>query len=91
MNFIQDFTPKSLRLLITKLQELSITNYEGKIVRLACSTIKGAYETLQNKRAVPPDVLDLVFEILERCPIDKFVNHLRGIKKIMNSKLKLSI
>ena len=88
MNFIQDSTPKSSRLLITKLQELLVTDYDGENVRMTCSTIKGAYEILMNKRAVPPDFLDLVFEILERCTVTKFVNHIVGIKTNHEQKVK---
>ena len=43
---------------------------------------------MHNKRAVPPDFLDLVFEILERCTVDKFVNHIRGIKTNHEQKVK---
>ena len=42
-----------------------------------------------NKRAVPPDFLDLVFEVLERCTVEKFVTHIRGIQTNHEQKVKV--
>ena len=54
-----------------------------------CSTIKGAYEVLLNKRAVPPDFAELVFDVFDRCSVEKFVLHMRGVKINHNQKLKV--
>ena len=40
MNFIAELTPRSTWSLITKLQELSVRDYEGKSIFQVCSTIK---------------------------------------------------
>ena len=88
MIFIEESTPKSTRSLITQLQTLGVRDYDGENVIQACSTIKGAYEVLMNKRAVPIDFLDLVFDVLKRCSIDKFVNHIRGIRVNHDQKVK---
>ena len=67
MNFIEELTPKQARSIITHLQKLGVTDYIRENLIQTCSTIKGAYEVLLNKRAVPPDFLDLVSDVLERC------------------------
>ena len=89
MTFITASTPKSTRLLINKLQELGVRDYKGENVRKCCSTIKGAYEILHNKKAVPYDFLDLVFDVLEKCSVDKFVTYIRGICKNLDQRVKV--
>lgn len=88
MNFIEESTPKSTRSIITKLQDLSVKDYDGENINLVTSTIKGAYEILSNKRAVPIDFLDIVFDILETCSVDKFTTHIRGIRTNHDQKVK---
>ena len=56
---------------------------------MAQSTIKGAYKLLHNKRAVLPDFLGLVFDVLERSTIEKFVNHIWGLKTNQDQQLKV--
>lgn len=51
MNFIAESTPRSTRKLITKLQDLSVRDYDGENVWQVCSTIKGAYKVLIKKRS----------------------------------------
>ena len=89
MMFIEESSPKSTRNLINKLQILGVRDYDGENVCLVTSTIKGAYEVLQNKRSVPPDFLDIVFEVLEKCTVDKFVMHFRGPKTNHNQQVKV--
>ena len=76
MNFIEESTPKSTRGIISKLQDLSVKDYDGKNINMVTSTIKGAFKIFSNKRAVPIDFLDIVFKILETCSVDKFVTHI---------------
>ena len=89
MNFIAESTPRSTRSLITKLQELSVKDYEGKNIRQVCSTIKAAYKVLFNKGAVPLDFLDLVFDVFDHCSVKKFVLHIRSIKINHDQKIKI--
>ena len=44
MNFIEESTPKLTRGIISKLQELSVKDYNGENINMVTSTIKGAYE-----------------------------------------------
>ena len=90
MNFIAESTPRLTRKLITKLQDLSVKDYNGENVRQVCSTIKGAYEVLVNKNAVPPDFLEIVFDIFERCLVEKNVLHIRGIKTNHDQRVKIA-
>ena len=87
MNFIQDSTQKLTRSLITKLQDHSVSDYAGENICMVFSTIKG--EILFNKQAVPPDFLYLVFEVLERCNVEKFVTHICRIKTNHEQKVKV--
>lgn len=89
MNFIAESTPRSTRSLITKLQELSVRDYDGENIRQVCSTIKGAYEVLLSKTAVPPDFLELVFDVFDRCSVEKFILHIRGIKTNHDQRVKV--
>ena len=89
MNFIAESTPRSTRKLITKVQDLSVWDYDGENARQVCSTIKGAYEVLLNKNAVLPDFLEIIFDILERFSVEKFVLHIQGIKTNHNQCLKV--
>ena len=90
MHFIAESTPCSTRSLILKLQELSVCDYKGENICQVCLTIKGAYKVLVNKTAVPPDFLDLVFDVFDRCSVDKFVLHIRGIKTNHDQKFKIA-
>ena len=89
IDFIKASTPKSTRMLINKLQDLSVCNYDGENICLCCSTIKGAHEVLANKKAVPHNFVDLVFDVLERFSVEKFVTYMRGIKKNHKQKVKV--
>ena len=89
MMFIEESSPKSTRNLINKLQALGVKDYNGENIRSVTSTIKGAYEVLQNKRAVPTDFLDIVFEVLERCSVEKFVMFIRGMKNNHDQRVKV--
>ena len=89
MNFIEESTPKSTRCIISKLQDLSVKDHDGENINLVTSTIKGAYEILSNKQAVPIDFLDIVFDVLETCSVEKYVLHVRGIRTNHDQKVKI--
>ena len=79
MDFIAESTPRLTRSIINKFQDLSVKDYEGENVHQVCSTVKGTYKVLLTKSSVPSDFLDMVFDVLERCSVEKFVLHIRGI------------
>ena len=47
------------------------------------------YKVLVNENAVPPDFLEIVFDILERSSVEKFVLHIQGIKTNHDQRLKV--
>lgn len=89
MDLIAASSPKSMRLLLNKLQMISLKSFDGKNVVKCCATIKGAVETLENNNAVPSDMLDIVFDILKWCSTQVFVNTIRTIAINHEQKVKV--
>ena len=70
------------------MQTLRFKDYDGENVQLVSSIMKGSYKVLQNKHSMLTDFLEIVFKVLERCMVKKFVMYVCGIKTNHDQKAK---
>ena len=71
------------------MQDLSVKDYDGENINMVTSAMKGAYKILSNKLALPIDFLNIVFDVLEACSVEKFVLHVRGICTNHDQRIKI--
>ena len=92
-------TPVSMRAVVSRLEKLKLTDFEGENVKNAVSLVRGAVGLLENNRAVPSDMVNIAFRIMRTSSTIEFnthvntmrTNHELNVKKVTLDELLLNL